>query len=326
MNVGAAIAVACSLCTACDGEQSSGPAASGSVAQAAVSSVYTPPSSLVPRHAAAPTPRCRVMSVKGEVKLGDTTLKPGALKDGTLTSGEEWLDLSVGAELGLQHTASARQWRVTGPARLKACVDGDEVLWLARGVVVSGAGSGMRPGAQVTIATPVGNVLYGDTKLTLKVTKDQAEVNVESGNGLLIAAPNAKLQGKAEVQAKQHAALKGSGDALERSQALLKACEAGADEAARLARAVLAPTAPAPSASSRAVATRGSLGSRARSHAEARGKAREICAAAWASVGSISPDSPEVAGFEKRLKAAHIKWREVPMPPRKAPTPPDKGE
>ncbi|MCA9628109.1 MAG: hypothetical protein KC766_10600, partial [Myxococcales bacterium] len=301
------------LCCACDDADSAAPAASASVTRAAAGSgAYTPPSSLVPRHAPAPTPHCRVMSVRGKASLGDKPLEQGALKDGTLTAGESWLDIAAGAEVGLQHTTSAREWRVTGPARLKACVGGDETLFLAKGELKSGSGAGMRPGAQVTVATPQGSVLWGDTRLTLEVTNAKTQVDVEMGNALLVPAPGVKVQGKAEVQAKQRGTLSGPSDPVERSRTLLESCEAAASEAARLAREVLSPSAPAPSASS--VATRGALGSRARSHAEARGKARELCAAAWASVGSVKPDSAEVSEFERRLDAADQRWREVPMP------------
>lgn len=260
---------------------------------------------------------------------GNVSLEGKAIAQGALTEGQAWITLGKGDRVDLQHTASARQWTVIGPARLRACPKGDEALWLAYGEVKAGSGSGMRPGAQVSVATPLGNVVWGDTKLTLKVSKDSATVDVETGTALLVPALGSQLKGKAEIQAKQQGSLKGSADTGKRALALVEACEKDAEESARLAQEVLAPAAAAPStapSASASVATRGNLGARARNHAEARGRARQICAAAWAGVGSSDSESLDLRSLEKRLEAADAKWRAVPMPARPTPAPTDKGE
>lgn len=311
-------------CSACDEQATTTAAPSASVAQAAASSSVPPEHpSLVPRHAPALTPQCRLMAVTGAVKLGDTLATKGEL-----TTGDKWLELAKGDRVDMQHTASARQWSIMGPARLRACPRGEEDVWLAYGELKSGSGSGMRPGAQVRVATPQGSVWWGDTKLTLKVTPDATEVDVETGNALLAPAPGAKLKGKAEVRAKQHGTLTGPKSSEKRTEALVKACEESALEAAKLAQEVLAPNAPSPPAPSGSAdnrATRGNLGARARDHAESRGKARKVCAEAWASVGGHDAKGGALSTLEGRLEAADSKWREVPMPARKAPGP-DKGE
>ncbi|MCA9641979.1 MAG: hypothetical protein H6718_17045 [Polyangiaceae bacterium] len=316
------------LCSACDDQATSAPSASGSsstgsLAQAAASNSAPPAhSSLVPRVAPAATPQCRLMAVTGAVKLGDA-----AAKQGELTAGEKWLELAKGERVDVQHTASARQWSVMGPARLRACPRGEEDVWLAYGDLKSGSGSGMRPGAQVRVATPQGSVWWGDTKLTLKVTRTETAVAVETGNALLAPAPGSTLKGKAEVQATQQGKLLGPPADAKRSEVLVKACEESALQAAKLAQEVLAPTnaAPAPSSAGDR-ATRGNLGTRARDHAESRGKARKVCAEAWASVGAGDAKGGPLSALEGRLEAADTKWREVPMPARKAPSAQDKGE
>lgn len=267
------------------------------------------------------------------------------LKVGDLVDSEAWLDLGEAGRLSLKHTQTGREWTVRGPAWLRACIDGQESVWLSAGELSIGTGAGVRPGAQVVISTPHGSVRWGDAALSVKVSPKQTAVSVSAGRAWLTPTLQTKLSGDAELGAKGSAKLVAEGSVEKRTQLLVEACEADATLAERLARELLGAGKPAPaaagdgapsppaSAASAAPPKKLGLGELARDQAAARGKARGSCAAAWASVGAVdslaagkpaADPTSATAAYAGRLRKAEAAWRHVPFGG--APQPSDKGE
>lgn len=289
------------------------------------------------------------MATEGTIHVAhtDKTLNVGALVDS-----EAWLDLGEAGSLSLKHTLTGREWSVRGPAWLRACVDGQEALWLSRGELRIGTGAGVRPGAQVVLSTPHGIIRWGDASLSVKVDAKQTTVAVSAGRAWLTPAQETKLAGAEELGAKASAKLIAKGGGEQRAQLLVAACERAASLAEQLAKALLGgatPGAPEPtahsggtsagaasppsSASAPANPKKLGLGERARDQAAARGEARGSCAAAWASVGALdslaagkpgSSPASSAQPYADRLRKADAAWRRVPFGG--APQRADKGE
>jgi hypothetical protein len=250
---------------------------------------------------------CRALSVKGKVSLVGV---PHPLTTGAALDGLAWLEVEKDAELSVRHVTSARELRIVGPALVLPCSDGEEQVLVVRGRVVTSAGPGARPGAQVLIASPFGEIRYGNAQLDVRVSAVKAEAKAESGEAWVEPAKGAHRTGPEHLEkAKQKATLSGKTDA----QTLVDECREAASDAARRARAVLAPAAPADAASDG-----GALGERARAHVEARQRARGACAVARAAVRR-SESTKDRDRQEMLIRRAESLWRAVP---RREPAPP----
>jgi hypothetical protein len=265
----------------------------------ATSATPTPPSvaaaaSVAPSpHAstgpATPVPFCRALRVTGEAKIGDVALAPGAELDGSA-----WVSLSQGASLTLKHSASGRELGVAGPALFRACRRGREQLLLAKGKVVGGSGMGARPGAEVSIATPVAAIRYGDAELTVSLDDKQLSVAVQSGQVEIDSASEKEL--KSPLRAKERLVVPlGKPDAAQ----LMKRCQEAAELAQTTARRVGDPTATEP------------LGERAQANVRARKLARSACTVAAAATGLVA--DPELsAGLWADAARWEGLWEMVP--------------
>src|SRR5258706_2253235 len=146
---------------------------------ASASSSARPAPSPAASTAPAPWPRdpvCRALRVEGEVLQGDQPLASGGEVDGS-----EWVTLSKGARLTLKHSSTGRELAVAGPARLRACRRGREQLLLAQGRLEVGSGMGVRPGAEVVVATPVAAVRYADADFGLTLDDKRLEIVLRAG-------------------------------------------------------------------------------------------------------------------------------------------------
>src|SRR5690606_25844912 len=110
------------------------------------------PSSSVDQGRRATTKRisapCRAIVVEDTV----VAEKQGELKQGDALDGSTWLSLAAGTRVGVRHALSAREYAVSGPARVLPCRAGREEVVLAQGQLRASPGAGARPGAMVLVA------------------------------------------------------------------------------------------------------------------------------------------------------------------------------
>ena len=231
------------------------------------------------------------MRVDGEVTLAGSG--KAVSKDDAL-DGRAWIQLGDGAKVALRHTRSARELAVYGPAMLLPCVAGEEQVLLARGRIETTSGLGARPGAEVTIATPLGSVQYADATLVVRATGRQLVVESKAGTASIQAASGTTLAGKAELLPKAKTTVTGTA----KPAGAVEACERAAQTAEDKGRLVLG------------AGDAGPLGERAAAHVAARGEARRACTiAAAAAAGAEEPERGRLLG---RVEAADRRWKAVP--------------
>ena len=243
-------------------------------------------------------PACRALLVSGRATVDGVALAMGDLVDG-----EHWVELEAGASVSLRHTTSSREFQLIGPGRVLPCRAGSEQVLLARGQMSTSANLGVRPGAEVLIATPEGTVRYGDAALDVELRDKGLRVRVKQGEAFIEPQERGKphfknpVRGGAEARlAPRHAS----------SSALLAACQAAAETARDSAERVLSPAGDAgPDA--------GTLGERASTQMRDRAKARIACAVAAALVGATS-DEAEQKSLSAAVAHADELWQRVPRP------------
>jgi hypothetical protein len=286
------LGVCCAALVACGKGHGSAPAPS--VAVSAAPSVPTPSASAVDL---APAPAtCRALRVVGAAHLGDAPLASGAELDG-----KEWANLAEGASLTLKHTSSGRELSVQGPALFRACLRGREQLLLARGTVQAGAGMGVRPGAEVLIATPVAVARYADADFKLVLSDKKLNVEVRAGQLELDSATDTPLKSPLGAKDKLGVPL-GKPDPV----ALMARCQVAAEEAVETGRKV----------GDRAASE--SLGERAAAHVKARRAARSKCTIAAASIGLVA-DPTQSAGLWADAARWEGLWASIPRSVRAKP-------
>jgi hypothetical protein len=293
-------------CSSCDGSSAGGPAASASAPASPASASAMPRASLAPSVPSPPRKAelpCRALSVSGEVR----TESGAPVAHRSLLDGKNWLRLAKGAKLTTRDTTSARELAAVGPALVLPCVGGDEDWLLAEGTVVTTAGAGARPGAEVAVYTPLGSVSYGDARIEIHAAAHKVELSQITGEAWIRAAAGARLTGREKLVPKARATLSGSPNAA----SLVEACEKAADESERLVRAVLAPPAGVDG---------GSLGDRAAAHLRARRAARAACGSARAAA-ALEKDEGARRDLEARVGRAEQRWKAIPSPAR-PPVPP----
>jgi len=254
-------------------------AVSASAAASAEPAPLPPPS---------PEAACRALRVEGDAKLGAAPLASGALLDGS-----EWVTLAQGASVTLKHVTSGREISLIGPALFRACQRGREQVLLARGNVQGGGGMGVRPGAEVLLATPIALVHYADADFSLALDDKRLSVQVRAGQ--------VELDGTAKpVKSPLHGKDKltlplGRPDAVR----LMASCQEAAQGAQASAARVAAPGSTEP------------LGKRAQAHVQARELARTRCAIAAASIGLVA-DPGLSAGLWAEAARAEDLWTAIP--------------
>jgi hypothetical protein len=257
-------------------------------ASAAVAAAPTAADAAMPP-ALAPVAFCRALRVTGSAKVGDAELTTGAPLDGSA-----WVSLASGASLTLKHSATGRELSVSGPALFRACRRGREQVLLAKGKVVGGGGTGARPGAEVSIATPVAAVRYGDADLSVSLDDKQLSVAVRTGQVEIDSASDKEL--KSPLRAKDRLVVPlGHPDPAE----LMQRCRAAAERAEATARHVGDPSASEP------------LGERAQANVRARKTARSACTVAAAATGLVA-DPTTSAGLWAEAARWEGLWETVP--------------
>jgi hypothetical protein len=174
---------------------------------------------------------------------------------------------------------------------------------LARGTVTVGGGMGARPGAEVSLATPVAVVRYADAELTLRLDEKQLKVEVRAGQAELDApaggpgaAPRKALKSPLRGKDKLLVPL-GKPDVAQ----LMARCQEAAELAAQTARKVGEKSAPEP------------LGERAQAHVRARRAARAACTIAAAATGLVA-DPAAASRFWADAERWEELWETIPRP------------
>ena len=243
-------------------------------------------------HVERPKPACRALLVAGTATVEGTPVVTGALLDG-----EHWVDLSAGASVALRHTVTSREFTLIGPGRILPCRNGAEQVLLAKGRLSTAANLGVRPGAEVLIASPSGTIHYGDAALDVEYGVKGFGMHVKQGEASLEPAVRGKPAFKNPVR---------SGEARLPPQtvdlpALAQACQIAAETAHESAEHVLG-------MGIRAIAT---LGARAAAHMRDRSAARSACAMAAAALGA-SADSAQTSPLAATIAHADELWQSVP--------------
>lgn len=156
---------------------------------------------------------CRVMALRGRAtyrtfsdadhahegksnpyRAGDGGAEVRLLARGDLLPEGETVDLDEDSDITVHATVSTREISLVGPARFVACPDGEEIVRLAQGKVTAVPGAGIRPGAEVWVATPLGVVRFNDARIEVDVPNRDASrlrISVGTGQAIFVLAPNA---------------------------------------------------------------------------------------------------------------------------------------
>ncbi len=167
-------------CASCERSNANDGGAAPNVSYATVKLVNGPGSVTSPSLAHPAITVCRIITADGVIHR-DTTVDGGAVAVNDL-AGDSFFKLDVGARLIVKNGTTSRETIFEGPGDARACVNGDEEMWLTTGVFTSVAGAGESPGAEVWVATPQGVVRYGSgAHVKINVSVPRAEVQLSSG-------------------------------------------------------------------------------------------------------------------------------------------------
>lgn len=283
--------------SSCNGDKKPVPATSASAP-----STSAPVTSVAPSASGRSPPMvvCRAMQVSGKVGFRHGL----RIQKGAVLDGKRWLQLEEGATVSVRHATSTREFTLIGPGFVLPCLGGDEDVLLASGGVETIQGAGVRPGAEVRIATPFATLTYGDAAIAIKVSASKLEATITGGEAAVTVMPsNGKEPKPLNARTKKFSVTGKLG--AEWVKARVQSCEAAAAKAEAQARLVIAK----PAADSDA----GSLGERASVHVRLRGAARLECLSARAAVVALGDEEAQKE-LEKRLDEADLQRTRVPTP------------
>jgi hypothetical protein len=128
---------------------------------------------------------CRVIAATGGINRGETG--DAGVVNGDV-AGDSFLTLAGGGHLALKNGTTTREMIFDGPGDIRACVNGDEEMWLTSGVYTSVVGAGESPGAEVWIVTPQGVIRYGSgARLHVNVGVARADIVLQNGGAFAYA-------------------------------------------------------------------------------------------------------------------------------------------
>ena len=239
-------------------------------------------------------PGCRALAVTGKASADGAPITTGTLLDGG-----HWVELDAGASVSLRHTLTSRELKLIGPGLVLPCRQGKEEVLLARGQLSTSSNLGVRPGAEVLIATPVGTIHYGDAALDVQVGPKGLRVRVKEGEAWLEPQDPSLPPVKNPLRSPKEGALPPGKTS---ASGLADACRSAAEAAAEAAGRVLgAGAAQAP----------GSLGARTAEHMRSRSAARAACATAAAAAGGVT-DPAERQSLWAAIAHSDELWQSVP--------------
>ena len=237
---------------------------------------------------------CRALAVSGVVTVEGAPIVTGALIDGA-----HWVELAAGASVALRHTRTSREFKLIGPGHALPCRDGNEQILLADGQLSTSANLGVRPGAEVLIATREGVVHYGDAALDLELGGKGLRMRVKQGEAWVEPKERGKPPFENPVRSGAEARLPSS---QAKAQSLVDNCQTAAESAQAGARHVL---------DGEGSGGNESLGLRAAAHMRERSKARMTCAIAAAAAFSES-DPATRQSLAQAVAHADALWQSVP--------------
>jgi hypothetical protein len=218
--------------------------------------------------------------------------------------------------LVVKSTVSGRELGVDGPLLAEVCPEGEEEVRLSLGSVRGFAGAGVRPGAEVWIATPLGVVRFNEANLKVEVAPaaERLSVMVTAGQAVFVAAKEplvgpdafgARLVGDAGTDERTIAAgvpfvvARPAGSVSLLARNLVSWCARQADLVEEMARALL-------------YADAGELGARAAKHVAARRLAWALCSSARA---AAALDAPREGQLLADIEKAEQKWKQLTRSP-----------
>jgi hypothetical protein len=278
------------------GKHGGAPAPSASTAPSALNAP-APPASTVP-HLIQVKPGCRALAVVGKAAVDGAPIAVGTLLDG-----EHWVELEAGASVSLRHTLTSRELKLIGPGLVLPCRHGAEQVLLADGSLATSENLGVRPGAEVLIATPSGTIHYGDAALDVQYGAKGLRLRVKQGEAWLEPQDPSAPHPKNPVSSPKEAALPPSKLTAE---GLADACQAVAERAEASARSMLAIGAPAQSAPPTQ-----SLGERAAAQIRDRAAARAACSTAAAAAGRVTDPAARQSLWASIAHSDEL-WQSVP--------------
>jgi hypothetical protein len=237
---------------------------------------------------------CRALAVAGKANV-----EGAPIAIGTVLDGEHWVQLEDGSSVSLRHSLTSRELKLIGPGLVLPCRHGLEQVLLSEGKLSTFSSLGVRPGAEVLIATPSGTIHYGDAALDVQFGPKGLRVRVKEGEAWLEPRDPAETPPKNPLRSPKEAALPASKLG---ASGLAEACKASAEAAASSALLVLQPNA----------AARGdSLGKRAAAQMRDRNAARASCATAAAATGGVA-DPAERQSLWASIAHSDELWQSVP--------------
>lgn len=269
------------------------PSASATSSASAVSAP-APPSASGSAASAPPKGACRVLAFTGKASVDGTPIAVGTLLDGA-----HWVELETGASASIRHTITSREVKLAGPGRVLPCRDGSEQFLLARGSITAFSTLGVRPGAEVLIATPAGIVHYGDADLTLDYGTRGLALGVKGGDAWLEPGEPPQKPIKNPIRGGQEAHLPLPKRA---PKELADACQSAAETAAKSAELLLGGAAGSAGES---------LGTRAAAQMRDRAAARAACSIAAAASAAVADPAKRQSLWASIAHEDEL-WQSVP--------------
>ena len=238
---------------------------------------------------------CRAIEAKGTMHSGDAGVTEGEVL------GSSFVELAEGGHLAVKNGTTTRETIFDGPGAVRACVGGEEEMWMPTGVFTSVVGAGESPGAEVWLVTPHVVLRYG-SGAQLHVYASPSRVTVKLTGGTAWAYPIGAMtvmEAGAPHQQDGWVEVPGNGSLAFMSRRapsqLLGECEDAAKSAHDLAVAI---------------GTRdASLADAAPKHVVARRRAHALCSAAEL-LAERSFDPVERERLLPRARTANARWRD----------------
>lgn len=229
---------------------------------------------------------CRALRVTGSAQRvgGEPLVTSNAL------DGKAWLELGADASVAVRHGASSREFELRGPGRFLPCRAGLEQVLIAEGVFESSPGAGVRPGAEMWVATPFAALHYGDANLSVRVGQKELLARVVNGRVVSEAELAPGTQALAVPKEKRWTHLLAPNERAERCDSAAHTARGSADELMR--------------ASS-------DLGKLAAAQLEQRRRARAECLIAETALARLS-DTAEKGRLSDQVERANQLWQAIP--------------